>query len=259
MKLPIMMYHEITEDLSLSIKRGDMHSSYYVALDAFKSHLQLLAKLKFQTLTLDELPGPEDDGSRIILSFDDGYIGNYLHAFPAIKSHEMTATFFCAVSLIGKKNMMTWSQLKEMMAEKMSIQSHGYSHRPLASLNRKEIYDELKRSKNELENRLGVKVPFLSLPHGSASKYVINAAKEIGYEKICTSSIGYNKGDEFCLRRILASSQFDLRKFEEIITGKTDFSLASFSKGVKQVIKNIIGHKNYLGMYHFVNKLRNKI
>lgn len=254
-----MMYHEIAEDLLLYVKKGDMHSSYYVSLDAFKSHLQLLSKLKFQTLTLEKLPGSEDNGFKIIISFDDGYIGNYLHAFPAIKSHGMTATFFCAVSLIGKENMMTWSQLREMIAEKMSIQSHGYSHRPLASLNRKEIYDELKKSKNELENRLGVKVSFLSLPHGSASKYVINTAKEIGYEKICTSSIGYNKGDEFCLRRILASSQFDLRKFEEIITGKTDFSIDSFSRGVKQGIRNIIGHKNYLGIYHFVNKLRNKL
>lgn len=259
MKLPIMMYHEIPEDLSSSLKTDAMHPSYYIALDSFKSHLQLISELKIQTLKLDDLPGPEDKGPKIILSFDDGYIGNYLHAFPAIKSHEMTATFFCAVSLIGKRDMMTWSQLREMTAANMSIQSHGFSHRPLASLNRREIYDDLKKSKYELEDKLGVKVPFLSLPHGSASKYVIDTAKEIGYDRICTSSIGYNKGDEFCLRRILASSQHDLHKFEEIITGKTDFTLANYSRGVKQVIKNIVGHKNCLSIYHFINKLRNKI
>ena len=50
--------------------------------------------------------------------------------------------------------MMTWSNLKEMISEGMSVQSHGFSHRPLASLSKEEIYEDLKRSKTELEENL---------------------------------------------------------------------------------------------------------
>ena len=239
-----------------------MHPSYSVSSEALRSQLEIISNLNFSTITLDELSKGQDyisSAKRLVLSFDDGYISNYLFAFPAVKDRGMVGTFFCAVSLIGKKNMMTWSHLREMAAEKMSVQSHGFLHRPLATLKKKEIYEDLRISKHELENNLGQKVSYLSLPHGSFNKYVINAAREIGYNGICTSSIGYNKGHAYLLKRILVRSEYSLDKYEELITGRSSLSLLRFSEKMKSLIKNTIGHGNYLKLYHsFIRIGKNK-
>ena len=107
-----------------------------------------------------------------------------------------------------------------MSAAKMSIQSHGLLHRPLVSLNKKELYDDLRISKLEIENRIGKNVSHLSLPHGSFNSYVINVAREIGYKKICTSLLGFNQKNEYLLKRIHVRSEYGLNRYENIITGR---------------------------------------
>ena len=254
MNIPILMYHEVFDRLSYT-KNGNMLPSYFVSSKLFRAQLQLISNLNISTISLNGLTKIEGAG-KIIISFDDGLIGNYFYAFPAIKEHGMVATFFCAVSLIGKKGMMTWSQLKDMARENMSIQSHGFSHKPLASLSKKEILDELKRSKVELEDRLGNKVSYLSLPHGSFNDYVINASKEIGYERICTSLIGYNKGDEYLLKRIFVNSEYDLNKYERIITAQYNFAFLKLTQKIKTLIKDTVGHQNYLALYDLLARYK---
>lgn len=260
MKIPILMYHDIYENSPSGIKGSSMHPSYFVSLEAFESQLQVIADFNLLPITLCELSKDKEKTNNskkiIILSFDDGYVGNYLHAFPALKEQRMTATFFCAVGSVGQKNMMAWSQIKEMASQGMSIQSHGFSHKPLASLNEKDIYEDLRISKKELENKLGEKVSYLSLPHGSFTRYVIQAAKEIGYERICTSLIGYNKGHEYCLKRILVRSDYGPEKYEALITGQSNFILPKFCQEMKSLIKNTMGHENYLKLYHYFYGIR---
>jgi len=258
MKIPILMYHDICENSPSAMKGRSIHPSYFVSAETFRSQLQSISNLHLLAITLAELSKHHeniDNAKKVILSFDDGYVGNYLCAFPELKAQGMVATFFCAVSLIGKKNMMTWSNLKEMISEGMSVQSHGFSHRPLASLSKEEIYEDLKRSKTELEDNLGERVAYLSLPHGSFNRHVISAAKEIGYEKICTSLIGYNTGDEYLLRRILFRSDDNPQKYEKLITGRYNFLFPKFIEKMKTAIKNSIGHGNYLRLYHYFHKI----
>ncbi len=259
MGIPILLYHEVYESTPLAIRGSSKHPSYFVSSRALRSQLQIISDLNYRTISLDDLSKENrcaDNSKKIILSFDDGYISNYLCTFPAIRNQDMVATFFCPVALVGEKNMMSWSQLKEMASEGMSIQSHGFSHRPLASLNKTEIYEDLRISKNELENNLGERVSYLSLPHGSSNSYVIKAAKEVGYKRICSSSIGYNKGNEYCLRRILIRSEYDLAKYQEIVSGEVNFSFLKLSYKAKLLLKSMIGHQNYLNVYHLVNKFR---
>jgi len=253
------MYHDIYENSPSAVKGSSMHPSYFVASETFRAQLQVISSLSFLAITLAELSKRQenmDNSKRVIVCFDDGYVGNYLQAFPALKERGMVATFFCAVGLVGQKNMMSWSQLKEMASEGMSIQSHGFSHKPLASLNKMQIYEDLRISKDKLENNLGEKVSYLSLPHGSFNRYVIHAAKEIGYDRICISLIGYNKGHEYCLKRILVRSDYGPEKYEALITGQSNFILPKFSQKMKSLIKSTMGHGNYLRLYHYFYGIR---
>ena len=142
MKFPVLMYHEI-------IRKGanmlNMHTSYLIEPDVFSSQLDLLKKMHINTLSIDDLFSVNSSinkTKKILITFDDGFIGNYNFAFPVLKKRGMNAVFFCAVSAIGKKNMMTWTNLREMVSENMSVQSHGYSHKPLASLPKRDVYND---------------------------------------------------------------------------------------------------------------------
>ena len=133
-----------------------------------------------------------------------------------------------------------------------------FSHKPLASLKKEKIYDELKRSKSELEDRLGVKVSYISLPHGSFNHYVIKTAREVGYEKVCTSEVGYNNGYEYLLKRINIRSEYSMKTFSDIITGRYSFTFLRYAQHFKLSMKNIVGHDNYLKAYHLFVKMRNR-
>jgi peptidoglycan/xylan/chitin deacetylase (PgdA/CDA1 family) len=75
----------------------------------------------------------------------------------------------------------------------MEIGSHGCSHRALTALSFDEMKDELKRSKETLENIINRRVTLLALPHGFGSRVIERAAREAGYDAICTSRFGLNE------------------------------------------------------------------
>jgi peptidoglycan/xylan/chitin deacetylase (PgdA/CDA1 family) len=53
-------------------------------------------------------------------------------------------------------------------------------------LSRKKLLEELKTSAEIIEDNLGAKVSYLSLPFGRYDEPVIATAKDVGYEAICS-------------------------------------------------------------------------
>jgi peptidoglycan/xylan/chitin deacetylase (PgdA/CDA1 family) len=184
-----------------------------------------LCEKKIKTLTIDDLLSQKSrpEEKAICLTFDDGWSGNYLHAYPILKEYEFTATFFIATELIGRPFYMNWEHLKEMLPYGMSIQSHTVTHRSLAIMDEKQIIFELQKSKETIEKNLGTKVNHLSLPHGSKNNRIWPLAEKIGYQSICTSEIGFqtsgNNGP--WLKRINIGDKISEKKFQLITQGKT--------------------------------------
>ena len=155
-KIPILMYHEIYRPEERDRLRGLTNPSYNTERDAFRRQMAWLFANNVKTLTIDDLisqKSPPEERA-ICLTFDDGWLGNYLYAYPILMEHGFKATFFIATGLIGKPPYMTWEHLKEMVANGMSIQSHTATHRPLANMEEKEIIFELLESKKAIEERL---------------------------------------------------------------------------------------------------------
>ena len=260
-KIPVLMYHEIYRPEERDRLRGLTNPSYNTERDAFRKQMAWLFANNVKTLTIDDLisqKSPPEERA-ICLTFDDGWLGNYLHAYPILKEYGFKATFFVATELLGKPLYMTWEHLNQMKASGMTIQSHTVTHRPLGRMEEKEIIFELQESKKAIEEKLGTGVNHLSLPHGSKNGIIWPLAMELGYKSICTSDVGFQTWESNgpWLRRINIGDGISEKKFQLIVQGKNQAIWGMMiAKNLKNMLRQTIGHKGYRKLYRWVYNIR---
>ena len=168
------------------------------------------------------------------LTFDDGYRSVYEEAWPVLQEFGASATIFVCVNFIGGRvappwhsnhpalvreyadnvnhfRPLEWSQLREMARDqRIRVGSHSLNHFLMGKLSGDRLREELRQSKQILEDRLGVAVSFFSYPYGvgrygAYSKATEEAVREAGYSSSSTSEIGRvstGTGNPFLLPRI---------------------------------------------------------
>ena len=92
-RLPILMYHNLEAN-------GDAAST--ISAEMFESHIKALSEAGYTTITFEELreyavSGVPLPDRRVMITFDDGYMGVYDTAFPILEKYGMKAT----VSIVG--------------------------------------------------------------------------------------------------------------------------------------------------------------
>src|SRR5262245_10488047 len=144
--LPVLMYHRV---LTPEERKSIAPTPYEILWDNFIAQLRFLKKEGFRSYTIDELWRPGDAGNRharpkgVAITFDDGYVDNYLHAFPVLQEFGFKATFFVIVNKIDSPEFMNWSQLREMQGCGMSIQSNTLNHAALPTLPLEHVYEQI--------------------------------------------------------------------------------------------------------------------
>lgn len=265
--IPILMYHEIIDD-----NRQDdellqrMKKSYFVKRSDFERQMGLISKINYETITLYDFIEYLDNPSEkilppksIIITFDDGYFGNFKYALPILKKFNLTATFFITVNYIGKEFMLGWRELMQLKEAGMSIQSHTMNHPLLGQLNDTSIKQELQDSKTTLENNLHTTVDFVSLPHGSIAKNYKQIAIALGYKGGCCSEVGLNnkKSDIYFLRRIHIPTGINLKNFESIIRSNGLFwKFIVLQKLAKEIVRMCLGEKLYKRIYDLIFNIK---
>lgn len=261
-KIPILMYHEVTTEKKLDQLRKRIKYSYIVSVQQFESQMRWLADEGFSTVSLYDVVDFIEKKrlvvfpkKPIIITFDDGFIGNIHYGLSILKKYGFSAIFFITVNQVGKPFMMNWIQLKELDAEGMLIQSHSMTHPLLGQLNRDRIAYELNESKQIIQSKLQTQVDFLSLPGGSYNDYYRDIAFHSGYRGGCTSEIGFVNptSDPFLLNRIVVDSKYGLKDFKFIAEMRTDFTKKIiFKRWYKDIILKILGEKFYNQLFRYI-------
>lgn len=127
----------------------------------------------------------------VIITIDDGYVSGIDVGVPALKKHGFPATFFVYLDYINKGGKsVTWAQLAQLRDEGFEIGSHTVSHQDLRKKYAKSkiatydewLKDEVERSKQTIEEQLGVKCAAIAYPFGHHNAKVQEAVKAAGYE-----------------------------------------------------------------------------
>ena len=190
MKIPILIYHSISNDVS----------TLSLSINEFEKHIIYLKDKNFETINFDQINSTKN--KQIIITFDDGYKDLISSVLPILKKHNFNATCFVVSSMLGKKNMwdigkknfiqkdlMNLNDIREWVDNGMFIGSHSHNHLDLTSLNVDKMTNELTYSKKILEDKIGVKIKNFSYPYGKVNNLVYRKTKEI-FEKATTTNRG---------------------------------------------------------------------
>lgn len=167
----VLLYHDVVAT------RDQLTSDSDVTADALRNHLTALKSQGYSFIKLDEYwtkinKGQAVSATAVIVTFDDGYIGNFENALPILQELSVPATFFVHTDYVGEgegaKPHMNWEELQTLEEHSLfSVESHTLSHSKLTTLSAIRIKQELVESKKEIEARLKKKVRFLAYPYGA--------------------------------------------------------------------------------------------
>jgi peptidoglycan/xylan/chitin deacetylase (PgdA/CDA1 family) len=181
--VPVLMYHYVDDEPPPA---GPYADGLTVRTPDFIEEMEYLATNGYQAVTLADvylaMAGVKELSAKCVaLTFDDGGLDNYEVAFPLLRQHGFTATFFVITKTVGADGQMTWEQLREMAAAGMSIQSHSISHPDLTGVSDERLKKELVDSRSAIAEAVGEPGYVLSYPAGSHDERVVEATKAAGY------------------------------------------------------------------------------
>jgi peptidoglycan/xylan/chitin deacetylase (PgdA/CDA1 family) len=166
----VFTYHEVVSGKSSYV--------YSIDRDLLEHHLRFLSGLPDQSAA-HNIP---------LVSFDDGHASQHRYGLPALESAGVRAVFFVTVGWIGtRKEYMNWTELQELLQHGHDVQCHGWSHKTLTACSPSQLDDELRRSKEVLESKLGRAVDSISIPGGRWNVRTSKACVKAGYSRIYVS------------------------------------------------------------------------
>jgi peptidoglycan/xylan/chitin deacetylase (PgdA/CDA1 family) len=147
----------------------------------------------------------------VALTFDDGYRSVYDEAFPVLRDAGMTATVFLTVGsgagerlpTLASREMLAWSEIREMHRHGFVFGAHTLSHRDLTRLQAPEVEREMRTSQAIVADRLGTVVSCFAYPYGRFDATSHAIAREL-FASACSDALGLvgPASDPWALERV---------------------------------------------------------
>ncbi len=256
----VLMYHEISDAPEREKRIRKIDPAYSLSVRQFEAQMKYVRNNGYEVVSVDALCDKYFTfNESVSITFDDGLIGNYTHAFPVLQRYSLVAAFFVVVNKVSRSRYMSWEHLIELSRHGHLIQSHTLSHPMLGEIDDKSIYQELDRSKKIIEDKIGCGVNCLSLPFGSSSKRVVEIAREVGYTAIFTSRINELKITEYplCFGRIPVKDSYDLDRFGELLRGRSvAYHKLVLLDHIKHALKRTVGLNTYRRIYRAAKRIK---
>lgn len=214
--IPVLMYHHVRPGAGMIASTPEN----------FEDQLRWLKKEDYRSLTLDEFAQhleDKDQGKAVVITFDDGYLDNWVYAFPLLQKYQMKATIFLVTSwlhhgpvrpVMGQDNVpncpdhikcealinaghsdeviLRWSEV-DAMRQSGLIEFHSHTHThtrwdliPEENKNDR-IQWELEQSRLPLQKELGEASRHLCWPQGYFDEDYIAIAQKNGFSHLYTT------------------------------------------------------------------------
>jgi peptidoglycan/xylan/chitin deacetylase (PgdA/CDA1 family) len=238
-RVPILMYHSVSD-----VAESGKHPYYQTVTspEAFARQMGFLREHDYTVVGLEEalgcIAGNRICKQPVVITFDDGFQDFYTNAFPVLNKHGFSATVFLPTAHIGETacsfkgaECMTWSQVEELREAGIRFGSHTVTHPQLRDLNAGRVLEELRSSKETMENRMGCPVASFAYPYAfpesdrEFKKRLRGMLQDTGYENGVSTIIGTadSTADRFFLKRLPVNTHDDAPLFQAKLEGAYDW------------------------------------
>jgi peptidoglycan/xylan/chitin deacetylase (PgdA/CDA1 family) len=247
-RIPVLMYHSISDEKEKSHPYYHLNTSPAV----FDAHMHYLHENNYSVINLQALENifnTKDSSKYVVITFDDGFYDFFTNAFPILNKYNFSATVFLPTGFIHNerlsfkgKECMTWNEVRHLQSKGINFGSHTVTHPQLNNLSTKEIENEIKLSKNKIEDETGIAVESFSYPFAFPEDKEFGITlrallKKCGYTNGVTTKIGTaNKSsDSFFQPRLPVNTFDDILFFRAKLQGAYDWlsKPQTFIKSIK--------------------------
>ncbi len=192
----VLIYHRFGEE---------QYPTTNVSLEKFKEQMAWLKDNNYKVIPLARLVECLHENRKlpersVVITIDDGYRSTYTEAWPILREYGYPFTVFIYVRATeqGYGNILTWEEIKEMKNDGVLFQSHSWSHPYFVERTRgmtekeyrKWIRTDLEKGSEIMEQRLGERPEYLTLPYGVYNSTVLEEGRNLGYKAILTQDPG---------------------------------------------------------------------
>ena len=210
-----LMYHRFEEN---------KYPSTNIKISDFKKHLQIIqnSNIKFiNPKNFEEEIKINKKQRKILLTIDDGFLSFYENAWPILKEKKIPFILFVNTREVGSFNYMNWAQIKELYKENfVEIGNHSHSHEYLIDETSSVIKNDITKSIEIFEEKLGRNSKFFSYPFGEYSLEFKNIIKSLGFKYAFGQHSGVmdESKDYYELPRFPINEKYgDLKRFNTLI------------------------------------------
>lgn len=130
----------------------------------------------------------DNDKTKVVFMFDDGWRSVYTEAFEVFKQYNYKASVPIIAGMIGETEYLTYNELAELYLDGWDLLNHTYLHKDGMYGNGEELLSDFNRGRNWMKNRfLGDYSNMAVMPYGEINPYLLRLLKEAGYLNVRTS------------------------------------------------------------------------
>lgn len=201
----IMNFHQVEplpEETGIDKAVFESRKGITVTPEGLKNIIKTLRMWGIKIVSLQDVinaGGPHKlSGRTALLTFDDGYVNNFVYGLPVLEEMECPATIFLLagkpsgsndwdqldVPEYNRDKLLSEDQIREFGKSRwISFGSHGLYHKPLDTLEGQELQDEILKSYDMLSEKYPEAfLPVMAYPWGRHNQAVVDVMNKSPYK-----------------------------------------------------------------------------
>jgi peptidoglycan/xylan/chitin deacetylase (PgdA/CDA1 family) len=195
------MYHVIANPPA-SARYPDL----FVDPETFTAQMGWLKRQGYTAVSLNQVNDAWFKGGKlperpVVLSFDDGYRGDYVYARPTLRRLRWPGDLNLLIGNLGSE--LSDQMVQQLIDDGWELDAHTISHLDLTTMTGARLRQEVAGSRETLQRRFHQPVNFFCYPAGKFNEETVRAVRRAGYLGATTELPGdASRSDMYELHRI---------------------------------------------------------
>jgi O-antigen biosynthesis protein len=227
------MYHSIATSAARRFAR------FVVSPADFAAQMDHLAAEGYQPITARDLArglATDDRPARpVVLTFDDAFTDFATVVMPILQKHGFPATLYVPTAYAGRtalwlhdcdehqRPILSWRALRDIVSAGVEVASHSHTHPQLDRIALPLVRDEVRRSRQMLEDNLGVPIDGFAYPFGYWNRNARLSVCAAGYSYAC--AVGElpvsGTADRYTLPRVTVAAGVSVDGFARVVASSS--------------------------------------